>query len=149
MTGKRSSAAHFVAHASASVREHFAAVASGPQESVASAMDALLSGYREEAEIYLHMLQLTWRQRDILRNGLDLSLFRDLLEEKEALLRMIGQIDTEMKSAKSLVLSYPPSQSPNRRELEKLLDRLTERIEEIRRAESNNAGLLDGIPEAN
>ena len=95
------------------------------------------------------MLRLTWRQRDILRNGLDLNLFRDLLEEKEDLLRTIAQIESEMKSAKSLVLSYPPSQSSGRRELEMLLDRLTETVEEVRIVESNNACLLEAVPSAN
>jgi len=149
MNRKHSSAAYVVGQTSASGCKGSAAVAKRPQESVATAMNALLCGYREEAQIYLHMLQLTWRQRDILRNGLDLNLFRDLLEEKEDLLRMIEQIDTEMKNAKTLVLACPPPQSSNRRDLEKLLDRLTQTIEEVRTAESNNASLLDGVPESN
>ena len=111
-------------------------------------MHALLHGYREEAEIYLHVLQLTWRQRDVLRNGLDLSLFRDLLEEKENLLRMVAQINSEMKNAKALALSCPLAQSPYRRELETLLDRLADTVEELRIAERSNASLLEGAAAA-
>jgi len=142
-------AAHQALDTWASGRGPRAAVASRPPEGAASVMNALLRGYREEALIYLRVLELTWRQRDILRSGLDLSLFRDLLEEKEDLLRMVAQINSEMKSARSLVLSYPPSQQPDRRELEMLLDRLSNTIEEVRIAEGNNACLLEGAPRAN
>jgi hypothetical protein len=149
MNRERPGATHDVQQTSAGGREPRAAIASAPRDDVAAAMNAVLSGYREEANIYLYLLQLTWRQRDILRNGLDLSLFRDLLEEKEDLLRMIAQINSEMKNAKSLVLSYPPSQWPNRRELDTLLDRLTDMVEEVRIAEGNNACLLEAVPAAN
>jgi hypothetical protein len=111
-------------------------------------MNALLSGYQEEAELYLRVRRLTWRQREMLRNGMDLSMFSDLLEEKEDLLRVIAEIESEMKSAKSLVLSQPPAKCPNRRKLELLLERLAETIEEIRIVEGNNACLLETIPAA-
>ena len=88
MNRKQPDAAHDLRLTSADTRE--------PRANAASVMNALLNGYREEAEIYLHVLQLTWRQRDVLRNGFDLSLFRDLLEEKENLLRMVAQINSEM-----------------------------------------------------
>ena len=140
MNRKQPDAAHDLRLASADTRE--------PRANAASVMNALLNGYREEAEIYLHVLQLTWRQRDVLRNGFDLSLFRDLLEEKENLLRMVAQINSEMKNAKALALSCPLAQSPVRRELEKLLDRLADTVEELRIAENDNASLLEAAPAA-
>jgi hypothetical protein len=112
-------------------------------------MKTLLNGYREEAELCLRVWRLAWKQRNLLRDGLELNLFRDLLEEKEALLRMIGQIESEMKSAKSLVLSHPPSQCLDRRKLETLLDRLTEKIEEVRIVEGAHACRLEAAPAAN
>jgi hypothetical protein len=125
-----------------------AAIPGGVRERAASAMNALLKGYQEEAQLYLRMLRLTWQQRDILRSALDVHRFRDLLEEKEDLLRLIAQIEFEMKDARSFVLSQPPSGCPNRWKLEMLLDRLTEMIEEIRVVEGNNACLLQTIPVA-
>ncbi|MGD0999834.1 MAG: hypothetical protein ABSA67_03960 [Candidatus Brocadiia bacterium] len=150
MDRERPGAAHDLRQASADDgHEHRAAIAGGPQEGAVSAMNAVLNGYREEAEIYLHVLQLTWRQRDVLRNGFDLSLFRDLLQEKEDLLRMAAQINSEMKNAKSLVLSYPATQWPERRELETVLDRLADTVEEVRIAEDKNACLLETAPSKN
>jgi hypothetical protein len=125
------------------------AVASRLREGVTFAMNALLKGYRGEAELYLRVRRLAWRQRDMLRNGLDVNLFGDLLEEKGNLLRMIAQIESEMKSAKSLVLSHSPSQCPGRRALEMLLNRLIGTIEEIRIVERANACLLEVVPAAN
>jgi hypothetical protein len=109
-----------------------------------AALDTLVHGYREESELYTRVRRLTWRQRDTLRDGWDLDQFSDLLEEKEDLLQMIGQIESVMKGAKSLVLSGKPSQCPSRWTLETLLDQLTAMIEEIRAVESANASLIEG-----
>jgi hypothetical protein len=149
MNRKQSSAAPPLQQASANGHGPCAAVAGRPRESVIFAMNTLLDGYREEAELYLRVRRLAWRQRDLLWSGLDLDLFRDLLEEKEDLLQMIARIESEMKSAKSLVLAHPPSQCPGRRKLETLLDRLTLTIEEIRIIEGSNACRLETIPAAN
>ena len=149
MHQERSGASRPIRHSSAAERAPRAAAASGPLERVASAMNTLVNGYRKETELYLHMLRLTWRQRDLLGSESNLHRFRDLLEEKEDLLRKIGRIESEMKNAKSLVLSLPPSQCPNRWKLEELLDRLTDTIEEIRIVEGDNACLLEAVPVAN
>jgi hypothetical protein len=108
-----------------------------------AAMDALVHGYSEEMELYSTVRALTWRQRDTLRDGWNLARFGDLLDEKEDLLRMIGQIESVMKNAKSLVLAKKPPQCPNRCKLERLLDQLTAMIEEIREVEGANATLLE------
>ena len=112
---------------------------------VANAMDALILGYSEEMEIYSTVRALTWQQRDTLRDGWNLDQFGDLLDEKEDLLEMIGQIESVMKSAKSLVLAKKPPQSPNRWKLERLLDQLTGLIEEIRAVEGANASMLEDV----
>ena len=112
--------------------------------SLAAAMDALVRGYREELQLYSTVRALTWRQRDTLREGWNLDRFGDLLDEKEDLLQMIGQIESVMKGAKSLVLARKPSQCPDRWTLERLLDQLTAMIEEIRAVEGANASLLEG-----
>ena len=149
MNRKRSGTAHEVRHTFANGDGASAGVASKPRQNVSAAMNSLLNGYREEATLYLRVRKLAWRQRDVLRSGMDLNLFRDLLEEKEDVLRMIAQIESQMKSAKSLVLSQPPSQCPDRRKLETLLDRLTGTIEEICIVENANASLLEAAPAAN
>ena len=108
-----------------------------------SAMDTLVHGYREESELYTRVRKLTWRQRDTLREGRNLDRFCDLLDEKEDLLRMIEQVESVMKGAKSLVLGRKQPECPNRWQLERLLDQLAEMIEEIRALEGANASLLE------
>jgi hypothetical protein len=125
-----------------------ASTAGRASSDLTAAMDTLVHGYRAESELYTRVRRLTWRQRDTLRENWDLDRFSDLLEEKEDLLRMIGQIETVMKSAKTLVLSRKPSQCPSRWKLEALLDQLTAMIEEIRIVESANASLLESAPVA-
>jgi hypothetical protein len=112
--------------------------------SLETAINALVHGYREETELYTRVRKLTWSQRYTLREGWNLDRFRDLLDEKEDLLRMIGQIESQMKAAKAFVLSRAPAQCPDRWKLEALLDQLTATIEEIRTVESANATLLEG-----
>jgi hypothetical protein len=120
-----------------------AAQGNGPA-SLLAAVDALVHGYSTELELYSTVRALTWRQRDMLCDGWNLDRFGDLLDEKEDLLRMIGQIESAMKGAKSLVLSRKLLQCPNRWKLERLLDQLAEMIEEIRAVEGANASLLEG-----
>ena len=108
-----------------------------------AALDTLVHGYREESELYTRVRRLTWRQRDTLRDGWDLDQFSDLLEEKEDLLQMIGQIESVMKGAKTLVLGRKQPECPNRWQLERLLDQLAAMIEEIRALEGANASLLE------
>ena len=119
-----------------------------PRTGVAVAMNALMKGYREEAHLYMDVCRLTWKQRDTLREGWNLAQFRDLQDEKENLLRMLGQLESEMRAAKVIVLSKEPSKCPDRWQLKMLLDRLTETMEEIGIVESANASLLCTIPMA-
>jgi hypothetical protein len=109
------------------------------------AMDALVHGYSEEMALYATVRTLTLRQRDTLHDGWDLDRFGDLLDEKEDLLQMIGQIESLMKHAKSLVLLRKPPECPSRRKLERMLDQLTAVIEEIRAIEGGNAEMIEDV----
>ncbi|MGO8705469.1 MAG: flagellar export chaperone FlgN [Candidatus Brocadiia bacterium] len=108
-----------------------------------AAVDALVHGYNAELEIYSTVRALTYKQRDTLCNGWDLDRFGDLLDEKEDLLQMIGQVESVMKGAKALVLGRKDSECPNRWQLERLLDHLARMIEEIRALERVNASFLE------
>jgi hypothetical protein len=132
--------------AQASRRPSMASTAGRAPAEISAALDTLVHGYRTESELYTRVRKLTWWQHDTLRAGWDLDRFSDLLEEKEDLMRMIGQIESVMKSAKSLVLSRKPSQCPDRWKLEKLLDQLAAMIEEIRIVEGANVSLLESAP---
>jgi len=112
--------------------------------SLPAAVDALVYGYSTELQLYTTVRALTIRQRDTLCNGWNLERFGDLLDEKEDLLRMIGQVETAMKSAKSLVLSRKVLECPNRWLLDRLLDQVAAMIEEISAIERANASLLEG-----
>jgi hypothetical protein len=118
------------------------------QTAVAAAMNALMKGYREEVHLYMDVCRLTWKQRDTFREGWDQAQFHDLQDEKENLLRMLGQFESEMRAAKVIVLSKEPLECPDRWQLKMLLDRLTETIEEIGIVESANASFLCTIPMA-
>jgi hypothetical protein len=120
-----------------------AAQGNGPASPLA-AVDALVYGYSTELELYSAIRALAWRQRDTLCDGWNLERFGDLLDEKEDLLRMIGQIESAMKAAKSLVLSRKLLQCPNRWKLDRMLDQVAAMIEEISAVERANASLLEG-----
>jgi hypothetical protein len=108
-------------------------------------MEALVHGYSEEMQLYSAVRALTLRQRETLCDGWSLDLFGDLLDEKEDLLRMIGQIESLMKNAKSLIMAKKPPEGPNRWKLARLLDRLAAIIEEIRTLEGINASILEDV----
>ena len=109
------------------------------------AVDMLLHGYREELNLYSAMRDVTLAQQKILNNGADLLRFTDLLDEKGDILQLIGQIDSEMAGAKSLVVSLPRAACPKRPQLAALLDRVTDVIQETRAIEQDNVLLLDHV----
>ena len=118
----------------------------GNQVEMDSAVDFLLRGYEEELNLYSVVFDLTVRQNQVLRDSQDLVRFCDLLDEKEDLLRIIGQIDVEMKQAKTFLLLQQPEVCPRRWRLTFLLDRVTRLIERIRARERMNIELLQGVP---
>lgn len=115
------------------------------QTGVVAAINALVHGYREEAQLYMHVRRLTWKQHDTLHDGWGLDQLHDLGDEKEDLLQMIEQIESGMRTARAVVLLKEPSECLDRSKLDMLLDHMIEIIEEIRIVESDNASLLCAI----
>ena len=111
------------------------------QADIVAAINALVHGYKEEAELYTHVRRLTWKQHDTLHEGW-VDQFNDLREEKEDLLRMVDQIESGMRAARAIVLFKKPLECLNRLKLDTLLDHVIEIIEEICIVESDNASLL-------
>ena len=109
-----------------------------------AAVETLLRGYEEETSLYSVVRNLTRNQRVTLRDERDVPRFSDLHDEKEDILQLIEQIEDEMKSAKSVVMARHPDRCPRSLRLTRLLDNLTQLIEEIRILESANAALLGG-----
>ena len=114
------------------------------QDEVDVAVHVLLRGYGEEANLYSAMRELSLRQLETLRDRRDLARFSDLLDEKEDILRLIGQIDSEMVGAKTFVMTLDPEACPNRDRLRRLLDRVTGIIEDLRAIESENVRHFEG-----
>ena len=106
-------------------------------------MDTLVHGYREESELYTRVRKLTWRQRETLCEGWDLDRFGDLLDEKEDLLQMIGQIESRDEERQIAGPVEKAAAMPEPLEARTLLDQLTAMIEEIRDVEGANATLLE------
>jgi len=108
------------------------------------AVEELTSGYEEEARLYATMFELSLEQRETLRKGGDIRRFMDLLEEKEDILRLIGQIDDRMADAREDLMSGNPEDGPARERLGGLLDCVAMLIEDVRFVETSNALFLDG-----
>ena len=107
------------------------------------AMNMLMMGFKEELNLYSVVRELTLSQKKILRNGRDLMRFNDMLDEKEDVLRLIDQIDEELSKAKTVVTSQHAPATCRRKELARVLDQVTETIEDIRSMERENVELLD------
>jgi hypothetical protein len=112
---------------------------------ITTAIDTLVQGYREEAQLYMCVCRLTWKQHDTLHEGWDLDQVQDLWDKKEDLLQMVERIESGMHTARVTVLSNRPSDRLDRSKLDMLLDHIIEIIEEIRVVESDNALLLHAI----
>jgi hypothetical protein len=115
------------------------------QSGVAAAIEALEHGYREEAQLYMHVRRLTWKQHEILHEGWDLDQFHDLRDEKEDLLQMVEQIESGLHAARAIVLFRKPLECLDRSKLDMLLDHMIEIIEEIWIVDSDNASLSYAI----
>ena len=107
------------------------------------AIDMLLMGYKEELNLYAVVRELTLSQKRILCNGMDLMRFKDMLDEKDDVLKLIDQIEEELSKAKPVVTAQHPPSTCRRKELVRVLDQVTETIEDIRAMERENVELLD------
>jgi len=111
------------------------------------AVEELTSGYEEEARLYATIFQLSLEQRQALRKRGNLRRFADLLEEKEDILRLIGQIDDRMADTREALMSMDLRSCPARERLGALLDCVAMLIEDVRAVEEANAAFLD-VPRA-
>lgn len=116
------------------------------QEGAGVAVDILLRGYEEEINLYSALRELSLKQRESLRADADLARLCDLLDEKEDLVALIGEIDSEMSRAKSVVLSLRPHTCPHHDRLAGLLDHVAGLIADIRAIEQENMSFLDKVP---
>ena len=115
-------------------------IATKPRPEVA--VEELTRGYEEQARLYARMLELSLEQRETLRKRGAIGHFMDLLEEKEDILRLTGQIDDHMADAKEAMMSVQPEDCPCRERLGALLDCVVMLIEDVRSIETSNALFL-------
>ena len=111
-----------------------------------NAVMTLLKGYETEVDLYSEIRDLSASQREKLMSQQDLASFCELYNEKEGLLDVLGQIDTELTDAKTVVLTSDPETCPCRERLNNLLGSVTNIIEEICDIERENAAYLEKIP---
>ncbi len=110
-----------------------------------SAVSDLLQGYAEELRLYERIRTLTLWQGEALRARGDVARFSDLMDEKEDLLRLIGQIEFRLAPARQTVTEHAGKGFPRSIALAAVLDRLTALLGEIRAMESAHAILLDAL----
>jgi len=106
------------------------------------AVRMLLCGYREEVNLYEEIRRVCLEQREALAVRQDLAQVCDLLDEKDDILRLIGEIDVQMSDAKTVVLNLCSEDWPEREKLGEVLDRVTGVIEDVRRIEQETVKCL-------
>ena len=109
-----------------------------------AALDMLVRGYEEELNLYSDVRDLTARQQTELCERHDAQSFRDMLAEKESLLRFIGRIEEQLAPAKVIAMTRRMNGHPSRVKLTALLDAVTDVIEETREMERENVQMLEG-----
>ena len=116
------------------------------RKDVKDAVDLLMRGYEEEMNLYATVRELTLRQKEMLRARAGMNPLCALANEKDQVLSLIDRLEKEMAEAKSVVMSRPPRECPNRWRLAALLDSVQDMIEDIREDERGNAEMLVAIP---
>ncbi len=109
------------------------------------AMDMLLEGYREETRLYRLLLEVAREQRTTLLAHGTVARFSDLLDAKEDLVEMIGQIEQHLEYAKRVVLSHGPATQDGCAALAAILDHVTQVIAEVQDIEEGNAAMLERL----
>jgi len=104
-------------------------------------VEALLSSYAVEAEMYQELLLLAREQGSLLRRGEGVAEYAALFPRKDELLRAIGRIELELEPLKQQWWDLGPT--PDARErLNGLLDRILGAIDGLRAQEMRNEELL-------
>lgn len=104
-------------------------------------IEALLSNYAVEADMYQELLYLAREQGNMLRRGEAVAEYAALFPRKDELLRAIGRIELELEPLKRQWWDLGPT--PDARErLNRLLDRILVAIDGLRAQETRNEELL-------
>ena len=104
----------------------------------------LVSGYSEESTLYQLLFGLTSRQRRSLGDGGDLSEFVELVDQKEALLTQIVELEAELEPLRSSWMAVPGDERERVAErLNPVLDEIISSIQRTVELEHDNERLLE------
>jgi hypothetical protein len=102
-------------------------------------LDRLLGLYAEQERLYGEVLDLSRRQRDLVRSGAPLPEVRAVLEQKKARLETIGRLDlTEARSKDQWRAGRRDWSADGRTRLHGALEQVGRLIEEILACEEEN-----------
>jgi hypothetical protein len=121
-------------------------MANSAMQNVSAAVNTLVHAYEEEINLYRAIRSIASRQKAILANNGSVQEFTDLLDEKDDLLKLIGQIEHSMRPLCAAVLSIQAAACPDRARLAGILDKLMLVIEEAGCVEMENVSMLDAVP---
>ena len=104
----------------------------------------LVAGYSEESLLYQMLFGLTSRQRRCLGDGGDLAEFVELIDQKDAVLNQIEQLEVELDPLRDCWMSAPRSKRENLAErLNPLFDEVIGTIQKTVAVEQDNERLLE------
>ena len=119
--------------------------ASGQRGSLSKHVVAqLVSGYSEESTLYQMLFGLTSRQRRCLGDGGDLSEFVELIDQKDAVLCQIEQLETELEPLRTRWMAATSSERERvAKQLNPLFDEVICTIQKTVSLEHDNERLLE------
>ena len=104
----------------------------------------LVAGYSEESVLYQMLFGLTSRQRRCLGDGGSLAEFVELIEQKDAVLAQIEQLEIELAPLRTCWLDSPRAQREKLAErLNPLFDEVINTIQRTVAVEQDNERLLE------
>jgi len=104
----------------------------------------LVAGYSEESVLYQMLFGLTSRQRRCLGDGGNLGEFVELVDQKDAVLNQIEQLEDELDPLRACWMSAPRVKRENLAErLNPLFDEVINTIQKTVAVEQDNERLLE------
>jgi hypothetical protein len=104
----------------------------------------LAAGYSEESVLYQMLFGLTSRQRRSLGDGGDLSEFVELIDQKDAVLNQIGQLESELDPLRARWMSAPAGEQERvAKQLNPIFDEIISTIQKTVALEHDNERLLE------